>query len=465
MDTGRVSKVLQHIRQASLGDGGTLTDGQLLESFLASREQAAFEALLRRHGRMVLGVCRRILKNAHDAEDAFQVTFLVLIRKATSLLSRHTVGDWLYGVAYHTALKARAAILRRKTLERRGSEMAAEGPPTDELWQELRPLLDRELSLLPEKYRKPVVLCDLEGKTRQEAAQQLGWPEGTVHGRLARARVLLARRLSRHGLALSGGSLALLLPENAASAGVPSALAASTAKAAGLLVAGESLAACAVSAQVAGLTDGVLHSMAAAKLLKVGAVVLVFAVVGSATAVLAWDAATPGPHTDTAPLAVAQIQTSPQPDTTGDGKGASKGTSKETAGSGRKVLAGQAPDPVLDAVLARFPDAELLNAKQEESVYDVAIKFHGRNIDVTVTPEGAITRIEREIIPGDVPAAVTLVLEKKYPRARPKKFEEVFRVEGAAETLEFYEVSLTTARRRTITVGVAPDGTIIKEEK
>src|SRR5262249_26019760 len=159
-----------------------------------------------RHGPMVLGVCRRVLDHAHDAEDAFQATFLVLARKAASIVARDTVGNWLYGVAYRTAHKARVAAARRRLKERQMSRPEA---LDEDVWRELRPVLDQELNRLPEKYREPVILCDLEGQTRKEAARRLGWPEGTLSGRLSRARVLLAKRLARHGLTLSGGAMAV----------------------------------------------------------------------------------------------------------------------------------------------------------------------------------------------------------------------------------------------------------------
>src|SRR5208283_330735 len=166
--------VIQHLRRAVFGpEGGGMSDGELLQYFIDQQEEAAFEALVRRHGPMVLGVCRRVLNQAEDAEDAFQATFLVLVRKAASIVPREMVGNWLYGVAYRTARKAKAAAARRHLKEREVRHMPHPEPTGDEMWQELRPLLDRELHRLPDKYRVPVVLCDLEGKTRKEAARQL----------------------------------------------------------------------------------------------------------------------------------------------------------------------------------------------------------------------------------------------------------------------------------------------------
>ena len=253
--------VLLHLRRVALQtDGGGLTDRQLLERFLTTHEEATFEALLRRHGPMVLGVCRRVLANTHDAEDAFQATFLVLVQRAASITARESLGNWLYGVAYRTAQRARTAAARRRAKEKQMARPEAQSEAGD-AWRELRSVLDQELSRLPEKYRELIVLCDLEGHTRKEAARRLGCPEGTVSGRLARGRVQLAKRLARHGLALSAGAVAAAVAQNAAAAGVPLPLVSSTVKAAALLVAAGHLAAGVVSAPVAALIEGVLTTM------------------------------------------------------------------------------------------------------------------------------------------------------------------------------------------------------------
>jgi RNA polymerase sigma factor (sigma-70 family) len=271
--------VLRELRRAALlHDSGDVTDAQLLESFLR-HEDGAFEALLRRHGAMVLGVCRRVLGNRHDAEDAFQATFLVLVRKAASVRQRSLLGNWLYGVAYRTALAARIAALRRRAKEATMRNMSRTQAAADDGWRDLQPLLDQELNRLPDKYRVPIVLCDLEGKTRKEAARQLGWPEGTVSGRLARARTLLARRLTRHGLSLSASGLALALAQNTASAGVPTGLAISTIKAVTALQAGQA----AVSVQVVALTQGVLKAMLLTKLKTIAGILALMTIAGLVT--------------------------------------------------------------------------------------------------------------------------------------------------------------------------------------
>jgi RNA polymerase sigma factor (sigma-70 family) len=240
-------EIIRHLRRAALLQGGDgPSDAQLLESFVVRREEIAFEALLRRHGPMVLGVCRRILRNVYDAEDAFQATFLVLARKAGSVMPREMVGGWLYGVAYRTALKARTMNAKRRTKERQAGEMPRSKPSADE---ELLEQLDHELSRLPDKYRVPIVLCELEGASRKEAARMLAIPEGTLSWRLAHAKKMLAKRLSRHELAIPLGALAV---------GLSPALRASTLKTA--------LTAGAVPAKVLALTEGVIKAMLLTKL-------------------------------------------------------------------------------------------------------------------------------------------------------------------------------------------------------
>jgi RNA polymerase sigma factor (sigma-70 family) len=164
---------------------------------------------------MVLGVCRRALGHAQDAEDAFQATFLVLARKAASVRHRGALGNWLYGVAHRTALQARRSEIRRRAKE---ANAMPRPDTTVDSWDGLREVLDLELGRLPDKFRSPVVLCDLEGRSRKEAARQLGLSETTLASRLATARRMLAQRLGKHGLALSGGALAAALAQRASAA-------------------------------------------------------------------------------------------------------------------------------------------------------------------------------------------------------------------------------------------------------
>jgi RNA polymerase sigma factor (sigma-70 family) len=262
MSANQPSRVLEHLRSVTRPHTGAgLTDGQLLESFVTNREETAFAALVQRHGPMVWGVCRRILDSHHDAEDAFQATFLVLVRRAASVVPREQVANWLYGVAYQTARKARATMARRRGREKPMAVLPEPEVVPHELWNDLRPALDQELSRLPDKYRAVIVLCDLEGKTHKEAARHFHLPQGTVASRLATARSMLARRLARSGLIVSGAALAAVLSPKVASAGLPASVASSTIKAASLLAAGEAASAGAFSIRVVALADGVGKAM------------------------------------------------------------------------------------------------------------------------------------------------------------------------------------------------------------
>jgi RNA polymerase sigma factor (sigma-70 family) len=257
-------RVVQHLRETVLRDAcAGLTDAQLLETFLADREPAGLEILVQRHAPMVWSVCRRIVLNHHDAEDAFQATFLVLVRRAATVRPGQ-VANWLYGVARQTALKARASAARRRGKEKQLTSLPE--PATRENRRaDLLFRLDEELSRLPDKYRTALVLCDLEGQTRKEAAQQLGVPEGTLAARLVRARALLCRRLARHAPAVTAAGLATLLAEQTAPAAVPTSLLQATVSAATSVAAKQVTAAAAISASVAALTEGVLFSMTMTK--------------------------------------------------------------------------------------------------------------------------------------------------------------------------------------------------------
>src|SRR5579871_5407119 len=200
------------------------TDAQLLACFIECRDQAAFESLLRAHGPMVYGVCLRMLGNHADAEDAFQATFLILAQKAANIVRTGMPANWLFQVARRSALKIKAAVSKRHQREKQMSLLPEAQSAQSSGWSELAPVLDKEVHALPYKYQVAIVLCDLEGKTRRDAARQLGWPEGTLVSRLTRARAILANRLTRQGIVLSAATLGLLLSQHAASAAVPASL-------------------------------------------------------------------------------------------------------------------------------------------------------------------------------------------------------------------------------------------------
>ncbi len=308
MAKDQLGNVMDSLRRAVLaGCQADRTDGQLLEDYLTRRDEAAVAALVKRHGPMVWGVCLRVLHNRHAAEDAFQATFLVFVRKASSVVPREMVGNWLYGVARQTALKARATAAKRRARERQVQVMPESATvPEPDLGHDVEGLLDQELGRLPDKYRAAVVLCDLGGKTRKEAARQLKIPEGTLSTRLKTARAMLAKRLARHGLAVSAGALAAGLSRQA-TASVPASVAFDTIRAASLLAAGHA-AAGAIPANVAGLTEGVLKAMLVTKLKSAALILLAGSLIGLGTVALAYRtlAADQGVATDAAAKAVAE---------------------------------------------------------------------------------------------------------------------------------------------------------------
>jgi RNA polymerase sigma factor (sigma-70 family) len=260
--------------------GSALTDAELLENFVVRRDPASFEVLVWRHGAMVLALCKRLLRDAHEAEDAFQATFLVFARKAASIGRRESVGCWLYKVAYRVALRLRAAAEKRPATGEPARDVPAPPAADDADWRDLRPVLDDEIARLPEKYRAPFVLCYLEGRTNEEAAAQLGCPKGTILSRLARGREWLRSRLARRGVALSAAALASTLTRNAASAAVPALLACSTTDAAIPFAAG-TVVADLVPPHVAALTHGALHAMTLTNVKTTAAALVALLVLGA----------------------------------------------------------------------------------------------------------------------------------------------------------------------------------------
>ncbi len=215
---------MQAIRQQS--------DGALLRAFVAENDQAAFTTLVERHGRMVLAVCRRVLHNLQDAEDAFQATFILLARNASSIRKQQSLSSWLHGTAYRTACNARRATLRRRRHEAEVMTMREKNAGHDLAWRDVQALLDEEVQRLPAVYRTAFILCCLEEKSSIEAATLLHVKEGTVRTRVARARAQLREAFYRRGVSLSVAAAAASVAEGTASAGVPGALVASTVEAA-----------------------------------------------------------------------------------------------------------------------------------------------------------------------------------------------------------------------------------------
>jgi RNA polymerase sigma factor (sigma-70 family) len=273
----------------------------LLQRFARSRDGDAFAALVQRHGPLVLGVCRRVLRHEQDAEDAFQATFLVLARKAGSIGQPERLGNWLFGVAWRTARKARAQAARRRARQQPVTDLPASpgGREADE--EELRQALDDEVQHLPDKFRAPLVLCCWQGLTREEAAARLGWSPGAVKGMLERGRELLRSRLARRGVTPSAGALAAV----SSGGGLSAALSDATSRAAPLFAAGKATAADSPAA----LAEGVLRAMFMDRMKWWSAVVLVLGLAGSGAGLLAFGGwptegpagapqAAPGPRAD-----------------------------------------------------------------------------------------------------------------------------------------------------------------------
>jgi RNA polymerase sigma factor (sigma-70 family) len=258
MDYHRLAApVLERIFRGATISG--LTEWELLERYLERRDEVAFEGLIARHGPMVMGVCRRMLVDQTDVDDAFQATFLVLVRRARQLGPGDAIGPWLYGVAARVAMRARSEAARRRRVEPIDDDIPAAARRDRAADRELALVIDEELGRLPSKYRSPIVLCYLEGQTHEEAARQLKWPIGTVKGRLARARDLLRSRLARRGLAPATGALTLVLTRDA-SATLDRELLDRTLKASLKLALGHATAQV-VSTSITHLAEGVVTSM------------------------------------------------------------------------------------------------------------------------------------------------------------------------------------------------------------
>lgn len=279
MDQSQLSRLMRRLNRMLDGrEAGGLNDADLLERFAVRRDEAAFEALVWRHGPMVHGLCRRLLRRAEDADDAFQATFLILVRKARSISKLASLSSWLYKVAYRVALEARAREAKHAATSW-DAELVAEDATDEPARRDLQRVVAEEVDRLPEKYRGPVVLCYLSGKSTEEAAQSLGCPRGTVLSRLAAARQRLHGRLLRRGLAPVAAAAAAAL-EQKARAAVPEILVKLTVRTAAWLTAGEVTGAGVASGAVLSLMQGAMKAMLVKKLKWAAAVLLTAALVG-----------------------------------------------------------------------------------------------------------------------------------------------------------------------------------------
>ena len=258
----RRGAVVRDLEQVfSQGSSTGLSEGQLLRRFVVGRDEAAFSTLVSRHGPMVLGVCRRVLGTRPDADDAFQATFLVLIRRASALQDADALGPWLYGVAWRVASRARTETARRRVEEGRAVRARSERTETEGSAEnrELHAVLDEEINRLPEKYRRPIVLCYLEGLTQEAAARRLRWKAGVLRGRLDRARDRLRGRLARRGIAPAVTLAVCESPGSNAPAAVSRALLNATLEAAIRDIAVGKVAGAVVASSAANLAGAVLR--------------------------------------------------------------------------------------------------------------------------------------------------------------------------------------------------------------
>jgi RNA polymerase sigma factor (sigma-70 family) len=310
MATASLGGFLLRLRKAmAAGTLSSLSDRQLIERFLGSHEEASFQAILERHGPMVLRVCRRVLSDEQDMEDAFQATFLVLSREARVIHKHESLASWLHGVAYRVALDARKSIDRRRKHESRAAVCTCTAELTDDIgWKELRSVLDAELVKLPERLKAPLVLCYLQGLTQDEAAAQLGQTKSTFRRNLERGRELLGGRLNRRGVTFSAALFAPFLSECAANAALPSALATSTTDAAVALGGGKALAALA-SARAVALAQGCIQPVLSAKVTCVCALLLGTLLIGFGGAALPKEA----PPIDPPPAERRQVANGDEP--------------------------------------------------------------------------------------------------------------------------------------------------------
>jgi RNA polymerase sigma factor (sigma-70 family) len=383
-------------------------DADLLARFIDHRDEGAFTALVQRHGPMVLGVCRRVLPNRADAEDAFQATFLLLALKAASVSQRQLVPAWLHGVARRVALKARRANARRAKREQQMVPVPEPEALRTEDRTDLLPLLDRELNHLPDRYRAVLILCDLEGATRPEAARRLKLPEGTVNSRLARGRALLAQRLTRHGVTPAAGVLMLA---QCAGAAVPAAVFSSTVRVA-LLTVGGAVPAHTVSPGVAALTHAMGSSMLATKFKLVTGAALLLGALG-ATCALALGRAN-GPPAEPRGAVHEKEQEKPAPP--------APGTTSAPVGAPTK--AGARPDIIRGAVEVIVGDLIILAGGEQARLTEKTEYLRETGLDAApakrsdVAPGTRVYIETKKRADERVPLAVGVVIELLQPEQK-----------------------------------------------
>jgi RNA polymerase sigma factor (sigma-70 family) len=385
---GAVRKVFELARGPAGGDG------ELLTRFRSGRDPDAFGWLVRRHGPMVLGVCRRVLRDAHAADDAFQATFLVLARRAGAVRPPDRLAPWLYGVAYRTALKARGRAFRRRQVE---ADYAAQAPGRAAApggGADLLPLIDEQVNALPEKYRDPLVLCGVQGLNKAEAATRLGLPEGTVSSRLARAREMLRDRLTRRGVAVPAAGFAAVLTADALHAAVPPALA----KAAAATAARSAAA----PAAVLTLSTEVLRSMTLLNLKCLGAIAVSVSLAGGGFGLVATGADEKKPAAEK-PAAKPEkpgdkpAAAKPAPDGEKPKPAAPDGDGEKPAAprKNRRVILGQvgAVDAGARTVTLLRTDGGGLREEAVKVREDAKVLVDGKEVNLADVPKGATAEL------------------------------------------------------------------------
>jgi RNA polymerase sigma factor (sigma-70 family) len=278
MQRARLDLALCYLREL---DASAPSDAELLGRFCLARDPEAFARLVKRHGPVVLGICRRMLGREQDAEGVFQATFLVLARRAAGIRKREAIGSWLHGVATRLSLRARAEAWRREHRRQPLRDMPMQDPLPDFVWRDLRPVLDEEIARLPSPFRQAFILCQLQGKTHEQAAKELGCPVGTVLSRLTRARKRLRVRLTRRGITLPAGVLAAALASRVRAGPVPSTYLEPVLRAAQGFATGNLTVAEAVSASAILLAEGVLKAMFLQRVRWVAGILLLAGLLGT----------------------------------------------------------------------------------------------------------------------------------------------------------------------------------------
>jgi RNA polymerase sigma factor (sigma-70 family) len=369
---GAISGVLYQLRHTLAAQRcGRLADHDLLERYVTARDESAFAALVKRHGPMVLGLCWRVLRQRQDAEDAFQAAFLVLARKAGAIRKREALAGWLYSVAFRAANKLRAARARRQAREAPWRDLPQGGCPDDPGGQETQRVLEEELNRLADKYRAPLLLCCVQGRTRDEAAQQLGWGLAVLRGRLDRGRQLLRARLARRGIVLSAALLPLGVA-GTAEAALPPELLAGAVRAA---TAAAPAAGAAVSAQAVALSQGVVHAMFLTKLKVVAVGLVTLAVLGTGAGLLTYHArAQDGPQ-DRVVQKAPDPRQPPRGDTTAELRREIERLRLELEQT--RLLLKLANQEILDLRAARAAAADRAKAETDERVRKAAVDALG----------------------------------------------------------------------------------------